>query len=452
MISRPEAYHDLYDAAYAALTHAGRAGFWPAFAFSGNVDLWMEKGLQHFLEWADVTTLEVTLPRRHIASERDFLASWQHYARQGLGAEAVTTQGALIQQLMEASPYQKQLGGTASQGAAALAAFGLPNLLAFPDHSAAMLELFEGKAIYSVHEGALIPSSHLPVCGEPALHLVFQSQRGETYMSSAGPQQIPQGNRFILDYDPYLANFPLDTAFMRYVLEHADQITSLNLSGFNTVSDPDLMGARLEELLAFIQKLKALNPTCVIFLESAFFLSEEVKNMVFTRLGPELSLLSMNEEELASLAREVHGELDLASLPSLLSCFDQIRALWQIPGLIVHTQNYALFYGQPPQTAHLERGLLVGNLMAGYRALTGTYGSWAACRELLHEEESARGRQFRREASRLFPPDHGDAACELLVVPSRHLKTAPFTIGLGDTFAAGVQTAFLPGEESVWNM
>jgi ADP-dependent phosphofructokinase/glucokinase len=77
--------------------------------------------------------------------------------------------------------------------------------------------------------------------------------------------------------------------------------------------------------------------------------------------------------------------------------------------------------------------------MAATRARTGRYGSLQDCRESLALPLSERGKTFAQAFLQLAGQNEDMA---LAVVPSRYIEHPRYTIGLGDTFTAGVQISF----------
>ena len=96
-----------------------------------------------------------------------------------------------------------------------------------------------------------------------------------------------------------------------------------------------------------------------------------------------------------------------------------------------------MYYGNELKGINIEKGLTIGNLMAGTRAKTGRYGSYRDCEDGLQYPLSRTGLRFFEELAAARLP-----VCTCLV-PSRYMDKPKCTIGLGDTFVAGVQMAFV---------
>ena len=100
-----------------------------------------------------------------------------------------------------------------------------------------------------------------------------------------------------------------------------------------------------------------------------------------------------------------------------------------------------MYFGRPLPGVALAKGLALGNLMSGTRARTGRYGTKKDCLETLETEAlSARGREMASALAGMPTDEH----CVQLV-PTLRMEKPRCTIGLGDTFTAGMLTAFIDG-------
>ena len=147
--------------------------------------------------------------------------------------------------------------------------------------------------------------------------------------------------------------------------------------------------------------------------------------------------MGMNEEELVDLAKKKEYELDKNDIESVLSALDYLLELYPVKGIVMHSKDYALYYGAQMEEIDLEMGLTMGNLMSATRARIGHYGTQAECRETLGVNLSPAGLEFAEEISKMKPKHTA------ILVPSRYMEKPKYTIGLGDTFVAGMQMCFV---------
>jgi ADP-dependent phosphofructokinase/glucokinase len=110
---------------------------------------------------------------------------------------------------------------------------------------------------------------------------------------------------------------------------------------------------------------------------------------------------------------------------------------YELNGIVLHTKDYAMYYGAAMGDVDVVKGLTMGNLMAGTRARIGKYGSYAECAALLQLPFSPIGLDFAEKLELMEPPRL------TRLVPSRYMPHPKCTIGLGDTFVAGFMTSFI---------
>ena len=139
---------------------------------------------------------------------------------------------------------------------------------------------------------------------------------------------------------------PLRCEFLEYVEENAKRLYPYSISGFNLIVDPEVLRERLDQLEPHYRRVKDENPECIIYLEAAHYLCPEIQKMVFDRLGPCLDILGMNEEELVDFTARLGVDTDPNSLPSVLQGLEAVVSQHSVKGIVLHTKDYALYYGQ----------------------------------------------------------------------------------------------------------
>ena len=150
-----------------------------------------------------------------------------------------------------------------------------------------------------------------------------------------------------------------------------------------------------------------------------------------------IDILGMNGEELVDLCKEHGRTVNDDNLTSVLSGLELVRAIYPVKGIVMHTKDYSMYYGEKVEKANLEKGLTMGNLMSGTKARIGRYGSYQDCEESLLLPLSPVGLKLVQELEKL---NINQYTC---MVPSRYMEHPVDTIGLGDTFVAGMQIGFL---------
>ena len=165
-------------------------------------------------------------------------------------------------------------------------------------------------------------------------------------------------------------------------------------------------------------------------------MNPEVKEMIFRRLAPYANIFGTNEEELVAQNEKYGIETDITDIESVISGIEALMERYGVRGVILHTKDYSMYYGEELPGVDIEKGLTIGNLMSGTRARIGKYGTQEECRESLSLGLSPTGLRFHDRLKELKP------AKKAVLVPSRYLEHPRYTIGLGDTFVSGVHTCF----------
>ena len=373
-----------------------------------------------------------------IDSLQDFARMVSHYMLLGGGGEADISSFDVCKMLEERFITTPGLGGTCAQGAAAMAQVGIPLIAHISDRSEPVCRFLEYEEVCLVSpQGKAVPAMEYCSGKEPVKHFILQYAKGDILKIFGKEYTIPLSNRLILDYDTLHKDLPVDDHFLTYCEEHAGKIPSYNVSGYNAIVSKQILAKTLDKMSAHYKRVKENNADCILYLEGAHYLNFESKKMVFTALGPYLDIMGMNEEELEDLAQRIGYSLDLESLPSIIGALECVIEEYPVKGLVVHSKDYALYYGAEIPGVDLEQGLTLGNLLSGTRARTGHYGNVEECEESLSLPLSPVGLNFANQLEKL------ELKQKMVLVPSKYREHPTTTIGLGDTFVAGMQICFI---------
>ena len=86
-------------------------------------------------------------------------------------------------------------------------------------------------------------------------------------------------------------------------------------------------------------------------------------------------------------------------------------------GIVLHTKDYAMYFGTEISGIEIEKGLTMGNLMSGTRARLGKYGTLEELEESRKTMAlSTEGLRFEEELEALAPEEYAR------LVPSRYLE------------------------------
>jgi len=374
-----------------------------------------------------------------IGSMEDFarISSW--YVMHGLGGNMDISSAKVCEQLLESFSRELALGGTGAQAAAALGTIGIPADIHLTDRSSPVCKMLSGKGICAVDDGKRIPVESCKCDSSPIYHFILQFQKDDVIEINGKMCRIPCSNRLIFFFDTVHCLIPIAADYCQYYEQTSQPLSSYLLSGFDAVVDVSVIEERADMLASHIEILRKRNPNMVFYLEGAFYLNPAVKSRIMSQLGPLVDVVGMNEEELMEAVAEFGQELDANDAEQVLNSAAQYMEQFNLRGVVLHTKDYAMYYGSPLPGIDLEQGLTLGNLMAATRARIGRYGSMQECRETLALPLSANGKTFVEKLIRLRNQQDFRV---LVAVPSRYMERPRYTIGLGDTFTAGVQICF----------
>ena len=373
-----------------------------------------------------------------IETLEDFARIMAHFVQHGMGGEIEISSPKICDWLVKNFQSVKALGGTGAQCSAALGTIGYPVAAHISDKCAEVCEFLDYPSVKTVKGRGLCPVMVVATEHMPVYHFICQYDKGARVTVGGKTFEAPVSNRLILDFDIIHKRFLPDRAYFAYLEKHATEFRVLSISGFNAIVSPDVAKSDLAPLVAHFKALKQKNPSLVIYLESAHYLSCSVRDTVFELLGPYVDILGMNEEEVQACAELQGVPIDKNNFDSMIHGLSLVLRQYPVGGIILHTKDYAAYFGKPLKV-DIELGLTAGNLLSGTRARTGHYGNLQECRELLQYGFSQTGAQFSAEAA-AWQPQHPER--QLVLVPSRYLERPRCTIGLGDTIVAGVLTCF----------
>lgn len=410
------------------------------FGYTSNLDVIFKWDIEKFNR-----ILDEFLPEKPTGDTEDIINSMEDFARitsgyliKGMGGSIEVSDIAVCEYLENAFDLEYGLGGNGAQGAAALGALGIPVVVQLTDRSPEVCQKLEHGDIRLVDEQGQLVSVKGHAQKEPPLyHMILQFTKGDKLKIRGKEYDIPVSNRLILFCDSVHKSVPVPDYFLRYLEEHPCDISAYLVAGFDAVVDKQIMQERLDTLCPHYERLKKANPDFVLYFEGADYMNLDVKELLYRSISRYVDILGMNEEELDTQLRRFGKVLDKESLPSVL---DGLRAMlhrFPVCGIVLHTKDYAMYFGSRLPGIDIEKGLTIGNLMSATRARLGNYGSLKMCSDSLKMDLSRAGLRFFEELSQMQLDEY------VCLVPSRYLEKPKYTIGLGDTFVAGVHTSFL---------
>lgn len=372
-----------------------------------------------------------------VGSMQDFAKIVSYYAVNGLGGEVEITSGGVIERLKDYFDIYYGLGGTCAQGAAALGTLGVPVLIHITDRSREVAKWLEDKRIESVKGHRSVPIKECVTGEKPLIHLIMQYDKGDVIRCGDREYEVPVSNRLIMGYDKVHKVMPVRQDFLEYLEENAQIMCSYDISGFNAIVEPEVLKERVGQLAKHYRTLRSRNPQLKIYFESAHFISAGCRDLLYDTLAGHMDIMGMNEEELVDLAGKKACPVDKDDIRSVIKGLNHMLELYPVKGIVMHSKDYALYYGEMMEGVDVEMGLTLGSLMSGTRARIGRYGTIDDCRESLKLPLSPTGIRFAQAL------DEMELQHEAVLVPSRYMEKPRYTIGLGDTFVAGMQLCFM---------
>lgn len=306
-------------------------------------------------------------------------------------------------------PDRYQLGGSGPQAAWALATVGAPSVLALGDRSTEQLAVIDPRTGICA-DGVVVAVGSLVASGAPTKlpHCVLEFTAG----TRSGPLAVPRSSRIILRF----GDEPIerDEQFYRMAPALAAGAGAAHLSGLNSLPDD---GTDDRQWLVALSRLLSRAGLSVIHHELGEFSTlARLRQAAGLGLGTSLGL------SLSELFMLAGSRAD----PCLLA--QQVANQYGACRVIVHADHWALaVHRSDPE--HQERVLLAGNAFAAARALHG------APTAALDPAEAA---VYTNDLPTSNALDDGWQATS---VPAPHLRRPASTIGLGDTFTAGVLLA-----------
>ena len=412
-------------------------GIFTALGYTSNLDVIsnfdvevLNKLLEKNLPDEDIETMQKCCI---INSIKDFLRTVVYYCRNGIGGENDVADISILDNTFSA---YNGIGGTAVQGAKALAEIGCQSIVHLTDDSKEVCDLLSSPYIYMVAEGGgLCHSDKVISSSDQEIHYIMQFKKGDEVISGSRRFKIPNSNRLIITKVTTNACVPFYKPYFEYIESNADKISSNLLSSFNCIQDKAVLLSRLSYVSTHIKKYKAGNPDGIVYFEDAHYHDQDIKKITFSLLCPDIDILSLNEEELQSVLESYGIVNDIEDINSVINGLAQLIDRFGIKyGIIVHTKDYSMYYGEKLK-ADIENGLIYGNLLATAKAMYGKYGDMDAVRKAMQLPLSPVGLKYRKQLA-------AQKNEKAVVVPSRYIDKPRYTVGLGDSFAAGVQICF----------
>ncbi len=385
-----------------------------ALGFCNNVDYeiaWNAEVLEDLVNRYKIRADELSIDD-YINSERDLVISILGFMKVSAGSERFVANSALIERFARKFDKKITLGGTSVRAAIAMRVLGYTSALHL--------------ITQNDHVRRLIPPDSPYVCSNERdsayPHLIVQFPKDARIRAGDIDIRTRQPNRLI-----YHCN--ADRIALKLNEDFADLIASANvllISGFNAIQSKRLLANRLHTVAHIME---ALPEDATVFLEDGAYFDSSFRQLIFQMLGREIDIFSLNEDELQiNLKRRVA----LRDVDDIRLALADLRRLLPVRALVVHTQDWALAYGEG--AGQYETALKAGVTMATTRF---RYGDDFTL-------DDYRGIECRRPLignARFAESMNATAGDKIFCVPVAAVEQSnATTVGLGDAFVGG----FLP--------
>lgn len=432
-------YLDVFEGLGEAIQNHVEQKRYPAMGYTTNLDLLCDFQAERLnsLIASHLPKLKFSelRPAAEIKTMGELLCTVAYFCVNGIGGEADLSDPGLMNGIFD---LKRAIGGTAAQAAMALAAVGMPSVIHVTDDSKEVREILSSPLIYTVSDdGRLVHTNAIGQKHEQEVHYIIQFRKGDAIRFSDCEVQIPVSNRLILTKVTVNGTVPLSESYLSYLENHAEEFGSNVLSSFNCLKNKDELGEHLEIVRKHVGKYRANNPKGIVFFEDAHYHSNEIKQFCMETIYPCVDIVSLNEEELKSTLALYGIPVDLNDILSCVEGMASIRRKFHVrKGVIVHTKDYSMYAGDRIEGCDIVTGLIYGNLLATAKASGGSYGSREKLVDILRLPLSEKGKENQAALK------NSKYAGEAVLVPSKYMDKPKFTIGLGDSFVAGLQICF----------
>jgi ADP-dependent phosphofructokinase/glucokinase len=308
------------------------------------------------------------------------------------------------------SPDRYQVGGTGPQASWALAVAGAHSVVALRDRSAQQLAVIDPRTGVCA-DGAIVPAGSVTPSGTPTKlpHCILEFTAGTSHAGVT----VPRSSRIILRFGD--EPIECDDQFLAMTKALTPTAGAGLLSGLNALADDDLAE---QAWLTALARAWSDGGLPVIHHELAEFPAPERLREAAAMYAP--TSLGMSLSELFMLAGTTTGD------PRLLA--RDVAGMCGARRVIVHADDWALaVHRDDPR--HTRDVLLAGNAFAAARARTGQPSA------VLEPAPEA------TYTDRLPPQGSLGDGWQATSVPAPHLPRPAGTVGLGDTFVAGILLA-----------
>lgn len=336
------------------------------------------------------------------------------HLKEGIGCEIVPDESEMCVEFSKHFEYKVTLGGTATRAAIILAQLGYPSILQTSSYNEYIKRMMPKNI-------RVLPGTEMKQ-DEVYPHVVLQCSGGVRISANDIDFVTPRENRILISRDEDSLNIPvLDVEFGKMIGE----CEVFLLGSFTEIIDFDILKDRIERTKRL---LSYLPENAIIVMEDGCYVKSDFRRYVHEQLASQITVLSMNEDELQQYIGKKINILNPDEVSdALMYTYEKVG----VRKLIIHSAAWALVYGEDIE--NLKSAIEGGVAMAATRFRLGDdfgFEDFTKTKELADQKE---GIMFCRNIKETI-------GNKVQCIPCKDLKYVknPTVVGLGDSFAGGL--------------
>lgn len=336
------------------------------------------------------------------------------HLKEGIGCEIVPDESEMCVEFSKHFEYKVTLGGTATRAAIILAQLGYPSILQTSSYNEYIKRMMP-------KDIRVLPGTEMKQ-DEVYPHVVLQCSGGVRISANDIDFVTPRENRILISRDEDSLNIPvLDVEFGKMIGE----CEVFLLGSFTEIIDFDILKDRIERTKRL---LSYLPENAIIVMEDGCYVKSDFRHYVHEQLASQITVLSMNEDELQQYIGKKINILNPDEVSdALMYTYEKVG----VRKLIIHSAAWALVYGEDIE--NLKSAIEGGVAMAATRFRLGDdfgFEDFTKTKELADQKE---GIMFCRNIKEMI-------GNKVQCIPCKDLKYVknPTVVGLGDSFAGGL--------------
>ncbi|MBF0706041.1 hypothetical protein IQ283_05420 [Alkalihalobacillus hwajinpoensis] len=356
---------------------------------------------QHFYEEVKVTN--PVQPESIIHTWDDFRHAVCWNKEKGCGAEYIVEDESILNRLEDMLQWQVGIGGTGLQTSYAASYAGYPSIVNVP--------IISDELEHIVKDNLLLNIAVDKKGDTPKHYIIEYSDQGRS-------------NRLIFrKFNEFTSDLITDS-FVRQTKEFS--CDWLLLSGYHVIDNAEDINKALKSTIEFLESIRSEKLKVHLELASIWSLNEQWK--IIEKLRPYVDSIGLNEEEFAELIG-LKKQLLILNDVDLLEEVEAGYSIIKISNLILHTKQFSLVMSKDNHVIYWANALESGNKLAFSRAVKGDFCNREEFEQItFNASRSDRGIRLRE-----FVKDR-----ENIIIQPGFVGETVSTIGLGDTFTAGL--------------